>query len=60
MLRVHKKLGGNTGDQVTPTEQRDILYHMMSCLSIELGGKEEEGRILRVVVFVFPSNGYTW
>lgn len=37
-LEVHKKLRG-----VTPVDQRDIPYHVVSCSSIKYGVNKEEG-----------------
>jgi len=54
------KLGGNTaGTQVTPTDQRDISYHIMSCSETKAVGKKEEVGAFRVMATVFPSNHYT-
>ena len=41
---------------MTPTDQRDIPYHMMLCLATKAQGKEEEGGTFMVMVFAFPSN----
>lgn len=42
--------------QVTPTVQRDVIYHIMSLSAIKTGGKEEEWEIFRVMLFVFPHS----
>ena len=39
--------------QLTPTDQRDIPYHMTSCSAIKAGGKKEEGRMFGVMAFLF-------
>lgn len=42
-LGVNGKLGGNTAEQLTPNNPRDIPYHMVSGSLYEAG---EEGRCL--------------
>ena len=42
--------------QLTPTEQRDFTYRIMSCSALKAGGKKEEGGTFRVMAFVVPIN----
>jgi len=44
--------------QLTPADQRDILYYVLSCSAMKAGGKKEEGGKFGVVAFVFPGNCY--
>jgi len=48
---VHKKLGGDTADQI------DIPYLMMSCSAYKAKGRRKWGTF-RVMAFAFPSNHY--
>lgn len=43
--------------EVTQTDQRDITDHMTSC-SIYKEGRRRKGRILRVMVFASPGEGW--
>ena len=51
---------GTQSGQLSPTDQRDIPYHMTSCSAYKAGGKRRNGGTFRGMVFVFPSNGYAW
>ena len=43
--------------QLTPTDQRDIPYHMTSCSAYKAGGRRHtHTHTFRVMVFVFPGN----
>ena len=44
--------------QVTPTDQRDISSGRTSCSVCTAEGRRRNGGMFRVVVFVFPRNGY--
>ena len=57
-LGMDKRLGGDKPRQLTPTDQRDIPYHMTLCSAIKalapLGG-----RAFVIKAFSFWSNSYT-
>jgi len=55
---MHKKLGGRTAGTADPNRPKGyhIPYNIM--LSNKSWGKKEEGGMLGVMVFVFPSNHY--
>ena len=57
---MHKKLGGRTAGTADPNRPKGyhIPYNIM--LSNKSWGKKEEGGMLGVMVFVFPSNHYEW
>jgi len=44
--------------QLTPTDQRDVLYRMTSCSAMKAVERRRRGEMFRVMVFVFPSNHY--
>jgi len=46
--------------QLTPADQRDILYHVMLWSAYKAGGRRRKRRIFRVMVFVFLSKLYVW
>lgn len=54
------KLGEIQPGQLTPADERDILYYMTWGIVTKSGRKKEEGRTFGTVVFVFPSNHYLW
>jgi len=49
---------GTQPGQLTPTDQRDIPYHITSRSAIKAGGKKEERRTFMIVAFVLPNNHY--
>ena len=44
--------------QLTPTDQRAIPYHMVSCLAYKAEGTRRKEETFRLMAFVFPSNHY--
>jgi len=56
--QAHGKLGGDTAGTGDPTNQRDILGHMISYSVYKAGGRRRKGGTFRVLMFVFPSNHY--
>ena len=46
--------------QLTPTDQRDIPCHMMSCSACKAERRKRKWGTFEVNAFVFPSNHYMW
>ena len=47
--------------RLTPTDQRDIPYHMMSCSAYKAGRRRRKGGdTFGVMAFVLPSNCQAW
>jgi len=42
--------------QLTPTDQRDVPYHVTSCSAYKAGARRRKTRTFDVMAFVFPSN----
>ena len=51
---------GTQPGQLTPTDQRDIPYHMTSCSAYKARGRRRKWGMFGVMVFVFTGNHYTW
>jgi len=56
--RCTRNWEGTQPGQLTPNDQRDVPYHMMSCSTYKVGGRRRKRKTLGVTVFVFPSNSY--
>ena len=50
---------GTQPGQLTPTDRRDIPYHMMSRSAYKAGGRRRQRGTFGVMAFVFPSHRYT-
>lgn len=50
---------GTQLNQLTPTDPRDILYHMSPCSACKAGGRRRKEDRIGVMAFVFPSRGYS-
>ena len=57
--RYTRSWEGTEPKQLIPTHQRDILYHTTPCAAYK-AGRRRKGQTFGVMVFVFPSNRYTW
>jgi len=49
---------GTHPGQLTPTDRKDITHHMPFCSAIKTQGREEEGGMFVVMMFVLPSKCY--
>jgi len=58
LLPTRSQEGAQPG-QLTPTDPRDIPYHVTSCSVYKAGGRRKGG-MFRVMAFVCPSNCYAW
>jgi len=56
--RCTRSWEGMLPGQLTPNDQRDIPYYMVSCLAIKVGKRRRKGRMFEVMAFVFPRNQY--
>jgi len=59
-LGMHRSWEGTQLGQLTPTDQKDIPYHMTSCSSCKAGRRRRKEGTFGVMMFVFPSNCYAW
>lgn len=60
-LQVHKEFeGGAQPEQLTPSDPRDIPYHIASASACTAGGRRKKGGTFQVVTFLFSKHCYMW
>lgn len=58
-LELHRDMGRDTA-QLTPTGQKDVTNHVVSCSAYKSGENRREGDTFGITVFVFPRHHCMW